>query len=395
MVRSPGRQGARSRRLASRLFLSYAAVLLVGIVSAGAVAAVMGPRLFHQHLIRNGQTPESAELLHVEEAYVDASLIALGVALVVSGAAALAVSWWITRRLRQPLYSLTHAAGELRRGHYDTRVPVTGIGAELDTLADAFNSMASRLEQTEVTRRRLHADLAHEMRTPIATLMTYHDALRDGVASMNDDVVEVLSGQTDRLARLATDMAELSSAEEGQLSLNTSPVPVCDVITAASQAARDQFARKNVNLVVDGPLLPTLTVNVDRQRIAQVLSNVLSNALRHTPPGGVVSISAMRSGDEVQVTVADDGEGMDPDLQLHAFERFFRGDSARDRDRSGSGVGLTISRAIADLHGGSLTAASDGFGHGSTFTLTLPSSGAQHGCPPSGGIAGDQIEHKG
>lgn len=367
-------------------------MLVVGIGSAGVVAAVMGPRLFHQHLIEIGQTAESADLIHVEEAYVDASLIALGVALAVSGAAALAVSWWITRRLRQPLNSLTHAAGELRRGHYDTRVPVTGIGPELDTLADAFNSMAIRLEQTEVTRRRLLADLTHEMRTPISTLMTYHDALRDGVTSMNDDVVEVLSGQTGRLARLATDITEVSLAEEGQLSLNKSLVPVCDVITEASQAARDQFARKNVNLVVDRARLPTTSVNVDRLRIAQVLSNVLSNALRHTPPGGVVSISAIRAGDEVQVTIADDGEGMDPDLQFHAFERFFRGDSARDRDRSGSGVGLTISRAIADLHGGSLTVASDGIGHGSMFTLTLPFSGAEGGSPPSSRVPGDQID---
>jgi signal transduction histidine kinase len=378
--------------LASRLFLSYAAVLGVGIVSAAVVAVTMGPRLFHQHLIQLGQTRESADFIHVEEAYVDASLIALGVALVVSGAAALAVSWWITRRLRQPVNSLTHAAGELRRGHYDTRVPVTGLGAELDTLADAFNSMAIRLEQTEVTRRRLLADLAHEMRTPIATLMTYHDALKDGVASVNDEVVEVLSVQTGRLARLATDISEVSSAEEGQLSLNKSPVLVCDVMAEASQAARDQFARKNVNLVVEGAPLPTLTVNVDRLRIAQVLSNVLSNALRHTPTGGVVSISAIRSGDEVQVTIADDGDGMAPDVQLHAFERFFRGDSARDRDRSGSGVGLTISRAIADLHGGSLTGTSDGLGRGSRFTLTLPSFAGERGSSSSRHVAADQWE---
>jgi signal transduction histidine kinase len=100
----------------------------------------------------------------------------------------------------------------------------------------------------------------------------------------------------------------------------------------------------------------------------------------------------MCAGDEVQVTIADDGEGMDPDLQFHAFERFFRGDSARDRDRSGSGVGLTISRAIADLHGGSLTVASDGLGHGSMFTLTLPFSDAEYGSPPSGRVPGDQID---
>ncbi|MCU0296939.1 MAG: ATP-binding protein [Candidatus Nanopelagicales bacterium] len=368
----PRRPPVLSRSLTSRLFLSYALVVVVGIVTAGLVAAVIGPPFFHDHLVAAGHTPGAADLDHVEEAYADASLISLGVALAVSSALALAVSWWITRRLRQPLSSLTHAARELSRGHYDTRVPVTGVGTELDTLSEAFNSMAIRLEQTEVTRRRLLADLAHELRTPIATLMTYHDALRDGVASVNDEVVDVLAGQTGRLARLAADISEVSVAEEGQLSLRKSSVLVDDLIDEAAEAARDQYARKNVNLVTVAPKPPGLTVTVDRLRIAQVLSNLLSNALRHTPTRGVVSMSVRAVGEEIHIIVADDGEGMTPDQLLHAFERFFRGDSARDRDRSGSGVGLTISKAIADLHGGSLSASSDGPSRGSKFLLTLP-----------------------
>lgn len=373
----PRRLPVKSRSLTSRLFLSYALVVVVGTITAGLVAAVIGPPFFHDHLIAAGNTTGAADLDHVEEAYADATLISLGVALAVSSSAALAVSWWITRRLLQPLNSLTHAARELSRGHYDARVPVTGVGAELDTLAEAFNSMAIRLEQTEVTRRRLLADLAHELRTPISTLMTYHDALRDGVASVTDEVVEVLAGQTERLARLATDISEVSVAEEGQLSLRKSSVLVGDLIEEAAEAARDQFARKNVDLVAVAPKLPSLTVTVDRLRIAQVMSNLLSNALRHTSTRGVVSMSVGQVSEEIQIIVADNGEGMTPDQLLHVFERFFRGDSARDRDRSGSGVGLTISKAIADLHGGSLSAASDGPGQGSEFFLTLPMAATQ------------------
>ena len=362
----------RGRSLVGRLFLSYALVISAGVATAGLVAVAIGPPLFHDHLIAAGHSAGAANLDHVEEAYADASLISLGVALAVSSILALAVSWWITRRFRQPLDRLTHAAREVSRGHYDTRVPTGGVGSELDTLADAFNSMATRLEQTEVTRRRLLADLAHELRTPISTLMTYHDALRDGVASVTDEVVEVLAGQTGRLARLATDISEVSVAEEGQLSLRKSSVLVGDLIDEAADAARDQYARKNVSLVTCAPKPPDVTVKADRQRIAQVLANLLSNALRHTPTRGVVTISASRLGAEAQIIVKDSGDGMTLDQQLHVFERFFRGDAARDRDRSGSGVGLTISKAIVDLHGGSLSAASEGPGQGSQFSVTLP-----------------------
>ena len=360
-----------SRSLASRLFLSHAAVLLVGIVSAAVVATVIGPPLFHRHLIRAGQSSDSADLIPAEKAYANASLISLGIALVAAGLVALLVSWYVTRKVRQPLASLTIAARELKRGHYDAQVPLTGAGAELDELAEAFNSMATRLEQTEVTRRRLLADLAHEMRTPIATLMTYHDALRDGVAQI-DSAFEVISSQTDRLARLATDIADVSVAEEGQLSLHRHEVSMADLINASSNAVREKFSAKNVGLLVDTTKMSSQSVDVDRQRIEQVFSNLLANALRHTNPGGRVMVVASCREGEIEVTVRDDGDGMTSDQLLHAFERFYRGDTARDRDRSGSGVGLTLSKAIADLHGGSLTAASDGPGLGAQFTLTLP-----------------------
>ncbi len=368
-----------SRSLASRLFLSHATVLLVGIVSAAVVATVIGPPLFHRHLIRAGQSSDSADLIPAEEAYANASLISLGIALLAAGLVALLVSWYVTRKVRQPLTSLTIAARELKRGHYDAQVPLTGAGVELDELAEAFNSMAMRLEQTEVTRRRLLADLAHEMRTPIATLMTYHDALRDGVAQI-DSAFEVISSQTDRLARLATDIADVSVAEEGQLSLHHNEVSMAGLIRTSSEAVRDKFSAKNVDLVVDTAKVSAQSVDVDRQRIEQVFSNLLENALRHTNPGGHVMVAASCQGGEVEVTVRDDGDGMTSEQLLHAFERFYRGDTARDRDRSGSGVGLTLSKAIADLHGGSLTAASDGPGHGAQFTLTLPiADGATNG----------------
>ena len=364
------------RTLATRLIVSHSAVLLVGILSAVAVTAVVGPTIFHRHLLRSGQT--SVDLGPVEEAYAEANLLSLAIALLVAVSVSVAVSWYVIRRVRQPLKGLTQASRELKRGHFATRVPLTGAGAELDDLAEAFNSMASRLEQSEVTRRRLLADLAHELRTPIATLMTYHDALSDGVRPTGGDVFEVLSSQTQRLARLATDIEQVSIAEEGQLSLERTPVAVYEFVAASTKSHEEQFTAKDVRLVVNTSETTSGIVDVDPQRIEQVLSNLLSNALRHTSRGGLVTVETVRHSDEVEIAVHDNGEGLAPEQLTHVFERFYRGDTARDRDRSGSGVGLTLSRAIADLHGGSLTAESEGLGRGARFILTLPSPSHPH-----------------
>lgn len=363
--------GAR-HGLAARLMLAQVLVLVASILTAGLVALFVGPSLFHQHLLEAGHMANSPELIHIEAAYRDASLVSLGVALVVALALAAAVTWYVTRRMQAPLAELTHAATELSRGHLGIRVAAAGSGAEFDTLGNAFNLMAGQLEQTEDTRRRLLSDLAHELRTPIATLKVYTEGLHDGVTVWNEDTEWVMTDQIDRLARLAEDIDEVSRAEEGRIALERSTTPVRDLIWSASQAKRDAFNRHGVHLVAEPDTAAGLAVDVDRRRLGQVLDNLLSNALRHTPAGGTVRLHARRTGDEVEILVTDTGEGISTEQLPHVFERFFRGDSARDRDRSGSGIGLTISRAMVDAHGGGITAASDGPGLGATFTVALP-----------------------
>ncbi len=358
--------------LAGRLMLGQTIVLIASILTAGLVASLVGPQIFHDHLIQSGETSNTPELAHVETAYREASALALGVALLTSLVCAMVVTWLVSRPLQRSLQELTNAARELSRGHYARRVPVVGAGSELDTFASAFNSMAGRLEDVEGTRRRLLSDLAHELRTPIATLTVYHDGLFDGVTNLGPDTRDVLTAQTDRLARLAEDIDDVSRAEEGRLRLNPQPHQVADLIKASTEALRARYADKGVELVGVTTNEPGLAVDVDADRIGQVLGNLLTNALRHTPPGGRVTLTAHAESAEVAITITDTGEGILPAHLPHVFERFYRGDTARNRERSGSGIGLTISKAIIDAHGGTITAHSEGPGHGARFEILLP-----------------------
>lgn len=356
--------------LRRRLLLGQGAVLVANLLAASLVAILVGPPLFHRHLVEAGHLPAPHEMAHLERAYRDANLVSLSLALVTALACALAVTWFVAQRIQRPLTELTSAAGSMAAGDYSTRVDAPGAGPELTTLASAFNAMAGRLDEVESTRRRLLTDLAHEMRTPLATLNAYLEALDDGVRTWDEETRDVLTQQTARLSRLAADLDDVSSAEEGRLRLSPEPVSVSELVSRAIATATPAFQTAEVHLVGDAP--GAATVEVDPDRFAQVLTNLLDNARRHTPAGGRVDVRSEVVGHLARITVADTGEGIDATQLPHVFERFYRGDSARDRRRSGSGIGLTISRAIVRAHGGTLTAESPGRGQGSTFTIELP-----------------------
>ncbi len=359
--------------LATRLLLGQVLVLLAGVITAGAVAAMVGPPVFHEHLLRAGLSHGPTQLRHIELAYRDASLISVGVGLVVALTAAFAVISFSMRRLRRPLDLVTVGAREIAHGHYATRIPELSSGTELDELAAAFNTMTARLEDIEDTRRRMLADLAHELRTPIATLVAHHDALHDGITALNDDTRSLLAAQTERLTLLADDIDEVTAAEEDRLGLRPETVTVADLAWAVHNEMRDRYAQKGANLVIDTARGAAIKVSVDRRRITQALINLLANALRHTPTGGTVTITTGHTRDRVTIAVSDNGDGIPPGQLPRIFERFYRGDTARSREQAGSGIGLTITKAIIDAHHGTITAASDGPGRGSTFTITLPS----------------------
>lgn len=355
----------------TRLLVAQALVLAAGALTTWLVASAVGPAIFHDHLMRAGVAHNPAEATHVEEAFAAALIISLLVALLASVLLALAVTLYFTRRVQRSIGAVAATAAEIATGRYSSRVPSPGLGGGVDQLVDTFNQLAHRLDTTEITRRRMLADLAHEMRTPLATLDAHLEALEDGVRELDQPTLLVLRSSTHRLGRLAQDISAVSKAEEGNLEIRLLPTDPRDLIDAASREAQDRYRAKGVELVKDGATEET--VLADPERMVQVLGNLLDNALRHTPPGGSVTL-ANRSVDDkwIEFVVQDSGEGIEAEHLPHVFDRFYRADTARNRPQGGSGIGLAIAKALVEAHGGGISADSPGHGQGATFTVRIP-----------------------
>jgi signal transduction histidine kinase len=373
------RRAARTRggtggSLATRLFAAQALIVIAGATTMVVVAVVIAPGLFRDHL-RRAAGPVPPELAgHLNEALAQALLISLGVAVTAALATTLAVSWFITRRLTRPIATMAAAATRIADGDYDTRVPASGPGMEFTLLDNAFNRMAATLQGTERRRRELLADLAHELRTPVATLDSFLEGIEDDVIPAGGDTWRTMRQQTSRLRRLVDDVDSVSRAEERRLQPHPDPVDVDEVAGEAVACAVAAFADKGVELR-HRPSATPARVRADPDRLREILDNLLSNALRHTPATGTVTVRVSVDRGLVAVEVSDTGEGVRAEHLPHLFDRFYRADPARTRATGGSGIGLTIARALARGHGGELRASSDGPGRGATFTLTLPAAG--------------------
>lgn len=362
--------------LGTRLLLAQVLVLLAGALTTAVVAMVVGPPLFREHLRRAGVAAESHEQFHAEQAYTYATAISVGVAIAAAAITALVVTWYVSRRLQRSLAEVSSAAARIADGRFDARVSPPRLGADFDALAAAFNAMATRLEDVETTRRRLLGDLAHEIRTPVSVVEAYLEALEDGVKELDGESVSVMRDQSRRLVRLSEDVSALAQAEEAH-AISREWVDADSLVAAALAAVADRAVTAGVTLRSDvarnaGPLW------ADRQRLGQVLGNLLDNALRHTPPGGSIDVTVTAGeGGSVVITVADTGEGVGEDHLPHLFERFYRVDPARRRAGGGSGIGLAIAKAIVEAHGGRIGVRSDGRGAGTVFTLELPAARIQ------------------
>ena len=363
--------GARFRRsLTAKVLAAQLAVIVAGSATLALVALLLGPALFHRH-IRDalGYVPPTV-LHHLDEAFGESLALSLGLGIAAATATAAAIGWLVSTRIVRPVHALAGAARQISRGDYDTRVSVAGED-ELTVLGRAFNEMAGSLGSAEQRRRRLLSDVAHELRTPLATIDAYLEGLADGVVEPRPETWQLLRTETARLNRLSEDIARVSRAEEHQLDLRPKRVRPRQLLENAAHAATPSFTAKNVELhIVPGDSSPD--VEVDADRIGEVLANLLENALRHTHAGGTVTLAAAPDGNAAVLTVTDNGDGLNPDELERIFERFYRTDTARSRDRGGSGIGLTISRAIVEAHGGSLRAESEGPGRGTRFVCTLP-----------------------
>ncbi len=359
-------------RFAVRLLVAQALVLVAGALTTWLIASVVGPRIFSTHLEQAGDTHTPEETRHVKEAFASALVLSVSLALLVSVLAALAVSWYFSRRVQRSIGDVAAAASQIAAGRYDARVPDPGLGGEFASLALTYNQLAERLKATESTRRSMLADLAHEMRTPLATIDAHLEAVEDGIRDLDDDTLSVIRDSTGRLRRLAEDMTAVSRAEEG-LDLTLRPMPAAQAAAAAAEIARDRYAAKGVQLRTE--LADAGQVHLDPDRFGQVLGNLLDNALRHTPAGGTVTLACRRIDRWVEYRVADTGQGVEAEELPHLFDRFYRADSARDRGRGGSGIGLAIAKALVEAHGGGISVTSPGPGLGATFTVRVPSLG--------------------
>jgi histidine kinase len=361
------------RTLRGRLIASY--VLLIAAITAAGLLTVslLTPALFQRQIqARDGSaggrgtgTPQTVH--QIEDAYNDALTVALVVAGVVGLVLAIALAYLFTRRLLRSLDEIQEATRRLAVGDYRTHLPEPDE-AELADLAGSINTLGSALATTEQARARLVSDLAHELRTPLTTIEGSMEGLIDGVLPPTQQTFESVADEAHRLKRLTEDLSLLSRTQEGALQLNLEHVDLGDIAQRVVDRLRPQYESKNVTLVLD--LDDALPVTADADRLIQAVTNVIGNALVHTPEAGTVTVAGDRDSDVCRLSVIDNGEGIPSDQLEAIFGRFTR----LDHDKTGTGIGLHIARSLARAHDGDLTADSNGPGTGATFVFTLPAS---------------------
>jgi len=381
------------QHLGMKLFLSYLAVILVGALVLGIATRFTTPTAFNRHLgmmeqmgdngglmgmmtgetdskpgLRRGQGSGYASELYIS--FQESFSEALTWAALAAGVAALAVSLFLSQRVVTPVRAMMSASQRIAAGHYDERVQDRGAD-ELGQLAQSFNQMAAKLQQVESMRRQLIGDVAHELRTPLTAIKGSMEGLMDGVLPASTETYHQIYQEADRLNRLVDDLQELSRVEAGAYEMDLHAVKLSALVKTVVKRLGGQFEEKNVELTVDLPSdLPH--VQVDGDRIIQVLTNLISNALRYTPAGGQVTLHASRQGSHVHGIIKDTGVGISPEHLAHIFTRFYRVDKSRSRQAGGSGIGLTIAKYLVEAHDGRIWVESEGQGQGSTFTFTLP-----------------------
>ncbi|MFZ0544555.1 MAG: HAMP domain-containing sensor histidine kinase [Candidatus Promineifilaceae bacterium] len=307
------------------------------------------------------ESPESHFLANVNQATI---LGALGASLI-----ALVLGVFLARSISRPVGELTNATRVVARGELGHQVPVR-TNDELGELASSFNQMSADLAQANQSRRQMTADIAHDLRTPMSVILGYTESLKDGRLVGSQEIYEILHQEAHHLGHLIEDLRLLSLADAGELPLVQRPTPPQALLERVALAHMPQAVEKGIALQVqekDG--LPT--VELDPERITQVLGNLVSNAIRHTLEGGTISLAANQVDDNhLRMTVQDSGTGIPAEDLPYIFKRFFRGDRVRQRTGS-SGLGLAIARSIVEAHKGTITAESQE-GQGTTFIITLP-----------------------
>jgi len=334
-------------------------VLLVSLLQGAAFAA---------HLVLERQLLAGHPDSEISMSLADLSyqLVGLLAAVAVGGGGA---AIFASRIISAPVARLVDAARRIGAGDLETRVSIRG-SQEFEELALAFNTMAADLHHAEMLRRHMMADVSHELRTPLAALEGNLRAAIDQIYPLDDAGIARLYGQTRHLSRLVNDLRELALAEAGQLPLRPQLLDLGELLDDVAQVFAPLADEHGVQLTIAYHAAPH--VEADAARLRQMLDNLLSNALRHTPAGGTITLSAEPYGAQVRLAVRDTGEGLTPEQQRAVFDRFYRADLSRNRATGGSGLGLAIVKALVEAHGGTVAVSSLGRDQGSLFTLDLP-----------------------
>jgi signal transduction histidine kinase len=296
--------------------------------------------------------------------------VAILLAAVGSVGVSLLLGGMLSRSLTRPLQELTHATHQMAQGHLAQQVPVRSED-ELGQLATSFNQMSVQLARSQTLRRQMTADIAHDLRTPLSIILGHAEAMRDGVLPANQATLEIVYDEARRLNRLIEDLRTLSLAEAGELALAGRPVSPQSLLERAYAAHLPQANEKQISLTVEATSHLPL-VQADPDRMAQVLDNLVSNALKFTPVNGRVTLTARLQNGGVCLAVQDTGPGLTADEQAHAFDRFYRGDASRQRpSEGGSGLGLAIVKSLVEAQHGRVWAENQP-DQGASFHILLP-----------------------
>jgi signal transduction histidine kinase len=373
-------------RLGLKLFASYFLVIVIGMGAIWVATRFTVPRSYQRHLFfmeqnlgngtgnGNGMGPMMGQgggmmsqfYQDYQASFNESLIVAVSAATLV----ALIASFIISRNIVAPVRLMTNASGRIAEGHYDERVELQG-NDELSQLAKSFNQMAEQLEQVESMRRQLIGDVAHELRTPLTAIKGSAEALMDGVLPASDETYLQIHAEAERLSHLVDDLQELSRVESRATQLDIHPADSTALIQTVTKRLQHQFDEKRVTLTSSLPYDPIIVL-ADGDRVIQVLTNLIGNALQYTPENGTVTVSIERDKNEARIFVRDTGFGIPAESLKHIFDRFYRVDKSRSRAHGGSGIGLTIARHLVEAHGGKIWAESAGENKGSAFIFTLP-----------------------
>jgi histidine kinase len=370
------------RQLKWRIIAANMLVVLVG-VAAVLLMAYLATRFIVPNAIVEGLSEladsSSGEVTGEEISAVEITLLnifrqSIGTSVFFAAASAiiagLIASLLLVREILRPLRQIAASSRRIAGGHYNERIAVP-VSDELAQVAANFNDMAEALARMEETRVALIGDVSHELRTPLTSLAGYLEGMIDGLFPINEETVALMYHEVRRMRRLVDDLQMLSRVEAGQFTLKLTNIDIRGLVEQVVAKLQPQWQAQSIEMNI---ILPTtaIVVHVDEDRLAQILLNIVGNAITHTPNGGKISLTVDKRDRLVFVSVEDTGIGFTDDEKQYLFERFYQADRSSSNSGGGSGIGLTISRHLAWAMGGELTASSEGKGKGSTFTLSLP-----------------------